>query len=184
MGRTLLAVIARPRGRRADLTAIDRLRRRFDPRYGTVPAHVTLVFPNAADPAAGQRRMLAAGGSGIAATFGRPETIRTGRRGWYVVLPLTAGAGAVARLHHALSRPPFADNRHGPRPYRPHVTVAAGLDVTGARRARQLAHPLAGRRLHLTELELVAWDGRRLETLARRPLSRGGTPAAASRARP
>ncbi|WP_374449409.1 2'-5' RNA ligase family protein [Stella sp.] len=186
MAAALLAVIARPAGRPADLGAIDRLRRRFDPRHGRVPAHVTLVFPIAADARAARRHLAAVAVHGsIAIRLGRPEPIRTGRRGWYVVLPVAAaGAAAVARLHHALARGPFAGNRRGSGPYRAHLTVAAGLDAPTARRVRRRARRLAHRRLALRELELVAWDGSRLTVVGRRDLSRGGTPAAASRARP
>ncbi len=180
-----IAVIAEPLGTPAALAAIDRLRRRFDPRHGVVPAHVTLVFPVAADPDAAARALAAVAASGaVAGRLGRAETIRTGRRSWYVVLPVTTGAGRVARLHHRLSQGPFAGNRRGTAPYRPHLTVAAALDAAQARRARRLALPLAGIRLMLPDLALVAWDGRRLEERARRRLGPGAAAERVATTRP
>ncbi|BBK35803.1 hypothetical protein STAQ_08810 [Allostella sp. ATCC 35155] len=170
-----LAVLARPHGRADALRAIDRVRRRFDPRHGAVPAHVTLVFPTAAPRADARRHVLGAVlGGAVRCRLGAAELLRTGPRGWYVLLPVDQGAAAVARLHHALSRPPLAGNRLGTAPFRPHLTVAAGLDLASARRVRRLARPSRGAVLTLTEIELVAWDGRRLRHLAQRALGRGG----------
>lgn len=180
-----LAVLARPHGRADALRAIDRLRRRFDPRHGAVPAHVTLIFPTAAARAdAGRRLLRAALGGAVRCRLGAPELLCTGPRGWYVLLPVAQGAAAVARLHHVLSRPPFDSNRLGTAPFRPHMTIGAGLDRETAHRARRSARPLRGAVLRLAEIELVAWDGRRLVTFARRALSRDGRPAGASRATP
>jgi len=180
-----LAVLVRPHGCAGALRTIERLRRRFDPRHGVVPAHITLVFPTAAPRVdAGQRLLGAALGGAVRGRLGAAALLRTGPRGWYVLLPVAQGAAAVARLHHALSHPPFAGNRLGTAPFRPHITIAAGLDRETAHRARRWAQPLRGAVLSLTAIELVAWDGRRLVAVARRALSRDGRPAAASRATP
>ncbi|BBK40784.1 hypothetical protein STVA_08040 [Allostella vacuolata] len=171
----MLAVIALPALAAGDRRRIDRLRRRFDPRHAAVPAHVTLAFPKAAvDRAAARQRVAraAAATPGIVrGRLGRAETIRTpGPRGWFVVLPVTAGAPALARLHHRLSRPPLDGNRRGAGPYRPHLTVAARLDRAAAGRVRRMAQGWPAIPLSVGAIRLAAWDGRTLETVDGRRL--------------
>jgi hypothetical protein len=138
-----------------------------------VPAHVTLVFPTAAAEDAARARLAAAVPLVPGTIHGRlagAETIRTpGPRGWHVVRRIAAGAPSLARLHARLSQPPFHGNRRGPGPYRPHLTVAAGLTAAAALRVRRLARgPALPFRVGC--VSLVRWDGVRLETLARRRL--------------
>src|SRR5690606_19205934 len=100
-----------------DRVGIDRLRRRFDPRHGAVPAHVTLVFPTRAAEAPARARLAAAlrlVPGAIRGTLAHAQTIRTpGPRGWYVVRRVGAGGPALARLHAGLSQGPFRGNRRG-----------------------------------------------------------------------
>ncbi len=171
MTSAVLAVIAEPDLAPPDRARIDRLRRRFDPRYRTLPTHLTLVFPQAGLSVADARRMLRSVlGRAPGTVQGRlagAETIRTpGPHGWFVVLPVASGAAALARLHARLSQGPFHGNRRGPTPYRPHVTVAAGLTAAAAQRARRLAAG-PGMPFRIRSAALVRWDGARLETLAR-----------------
>ena len=168
---SFLAVIAEPDMRRPDRTWIDRLRRRFDPRHGAVPAHVTLVFPTIAAEAPARARLVAAlrlVPGAIRGALAEAETIRTpGPRGWYVVRRVGTGGPALARLHARLSQGPFRGHRRGIGPYRPHLTVAAGLTARAALRVQRLADgpPVP---FHIRAASLVRWDGIRLTTLARR----------------
>ena len=173
-----LAVIADPEMAPAARTRVDRLRRRFDPRHRAVPPHLTLVFPKGGADRDEARRHLEATlrrvPGAIRARLSVAETIRTpGPRGWYVVLRVGSGGPALARLHARLSQGPFHGNRRGPAPYRPHLTVAAGLTAGAAWRVRRLASgPALPIRVH--SAALVAWDGTRLETLLQCSFGAGG----------
>ncbi|MGE0717909.1 MAG: 2'-5' RNA ligase family protein [Alphaproteobacteria bacterium] len=165
----MLAVIAVPALGRGDAARIAAIRRRHDPRFGALPPHVTLAFPKAVEAPAAAGALVdavAASGAAVAATLRGADVHRLpGRAGWLVMLAVGAGAGAVGRLHHRLDRGPLAGNRRGRLPYRPHLTVAAGLTAPAAARLAARVRRWVPIRCRLTALQLVAWDGRRLETV-------------------
>ncbi|MCC7274543.1 MAG: 2'-5' RNA ligase family protein [Alphaproteobacteria bacterium] len=165
-----LAVIAEPLLSQAHARRIAAVRRRCDPRFATVPPHVTLVFPIAvADPAAARATVAGIAGcaGAVTARFAGATRLRTaGPRGWLVMLRVDGGAGALARLHHRLAIGPFRGNRRGTAPYRPHLTAAAGLTAPVATRLARRLGRWPAMPCRFAALGLVSWDGRRLERLA------------------
>jgi 2'-5' RNA ligase len=113
------AVVIFPQGQ---LAAVEGFRRRWDPLGGSIPAHITLVFP-----VARPRREQALARELAALLDGFPlfDLSLSEVRVWeqeYLFLVAGRGGEQIARLHDALYDGPF---RHARRPalFVPHMTI-------------------------------------------------------------
>jgi 2'-5' RNA ligase len=158
------AVVIFPRGH---LAGVEEFRGRWDPLEGSVPAHVTLVFPvirpRREQDLAGELAVLLDG-------FPAFDLSRSEVRVWeqeYLFLVAGRGGEQVARLHDALYDGPF---RHARRPARfvPHMTVGRCPDsaklAAGAAEAVRLGIR-ADVRAAAVSVYRISQDGRRSRTL-------------------
>lgn len=125
-------------------SAVDRLREVYDPLWGKVPAHVTLVFPFEL-PVAGDA--IATHLNAVCTTFPAWEiTFDCGRIGGdrYAYLPVLSGAAALRdmyeRLHTGVLRKALEQQRFK-APFRPHLTVGR---IKSEEEAGQMARAMAG----------------------------------------
>ncbi|MGH3404838.1 MAG: 2'-5' RNA ligase family protein [Streptosporangiaceae bacterium] len=119
------AVVIFPQG---ELAGVEEFRRRWDPLGGSIPAHITLVFP-----VTRPRREQALARELAAILGGFPVFALTLSevRVWeqeYLFLVAGRGGEQVARLHDALYDGPF---RHARRPalFVPHMTIGRCPDL-------------------------------------------------------
>lgn len=153
----------------ADAQHIDAIRRVHDPQHDLVPPHFTLVFG-----ATGARPSEAIAHVAAVAAGTRPIAYRLDRvlaDDDYLFLMPSEGDGALRVLHRALYVGPFAADLRTDIAFAPHVTV--GVLKTPAQ-ATELVEILGRRPLDiagdLRRLELVAFDGARLEAVGVFPL--------------
>jgi 2'-5' RNA ligase len=158
------AVVIFPQGQLAD---VEEFRRRWDPLGGSIPAHITLVFP-----VTRPRREQDLAGELAALLEGFPlfDLSLSEVRVWeqeYLFLVAGRGGEQIARLHDALYDGPFCHARR-PALFVPHMTIgrcpdsaelAAGADeaVRLGVRADVLATTVSVYR--------ISQDGRRSRTL-------------------
>jgi 2'-5' RNA ligase len=105
---------------------IDDLRRRFDPLYGIVPAHVTLVFPFDLpmdnESVINHLDAVFASHPPIEVTFGSCQVQQQG----YACLPVETGAGKLEQLYERANAGLLAPARLQQRfsgPFLPHLTI-------------------------------------------------------------
>ena len=154
----------------SDAAHIEAIRRAHDPQVDLVPPHFTLVFGarNAdAEAAKAHVAAIAATTAPIAWRLDRVVAVDD-----YLFLMPDEGEAALRALHRALYTGPFAGDLRSDIAFAPHVTI--GVLPTSAD-ARRLADILARRPVdivgHLQRLELVAFDGGRVEAVGSYPLS-------------
>ncbi len=158
----------------------DRVRRSFDPNFGLIGPHVTVLPPR---PLPLTRRQVLQAVEAVA--LGTPPfRLTLGKvRTFLPVMPvvfagLRAGAGKLEILHRRLSREPL----RGPEafPYVPHVTLAQGPGDDHLRRAaalsRKIFAPRASRRAWLAESLVVVERLSRRRWILLDPLPLGGGP--------
>jgi 2'-5' RNA ligase len=123
--------------------AVVALRRQFDPLFGSLAAHVTLVFPFVGDlgPEA-LRRHVEQATRGVS-----PITVRlagvTGANGLNLFLNVKRGNDALIDLHDRLYRGPLEKYLSYEFSYTPHVTVGRFTDESAFRAALEVASAAA-----------------------------------------
>ncbi len=132
------AIVVFPEGEA--LTAVDGLRRRFDPLAQLIPAHITLVFPFVDD--LGPSQLVA---HLRQAVEHRPpfdthfEGADIDVEGEYLLLPARAGREELTDLHERLYRGPLAIHRSRAHVYQPHITIGRIADEAARTSALALA---------------------------------------------
>lgn len=125
------------------LAGVEEFRRRWDPLSGSIPAHVTLVFPiSRPRPEHSLARELAA----ILEEFPPFALSLSEVRVWeqqFLFLFLVPGRGGeqITRLHDALYDGPFRHARR-PAPFVPHMTIGRCPDCVQAAAAAASAAQL------------------------------------------
>ncbi|HYF64951.1 MAG TPA: 2'-5' RNA ligase family protein [Herpetosiphonaceae bacterium] len=134
-----LCVVAYPELAPADRDWIEGLRRRHDPNYRLVDAHLTLVFPFAGlepEALAGHVGAVAAAGAPFAIALRCALIVRDALSELtHLFLVPDAGFSRVVLLHDALYRGVLASRLRLDVPYIPHITVGAFADPQAAREA-------------------------------------------------
>jgi len=143
------------------ITAIEALRRRYDPLAAVLGAHVTVVFPfDDATAAAALRQHLeqsVAGLSPIDLTLGGVSI----EHGEYLFLNVDAGADRIAALHRTLYGGLLAPHWSLEHSYRPHITLgriadAGRLDAAASEARATLPARSSAR---IAELSVFRLDG-------------------------
>ena len=102
---------------------IESVRRRFDPQYGRIAPHITLVFPTSltvgSEQLFGHLRQVAANQEPFAM---RLHGLRRESTHW-LVLDVAEGAAQIRDLHDALYTGPLAASLRPDIPYLPHLTL-------------------------------------------------------------
>jgi 2'-5' RNA ligase len=102
---------------------IDAIRKRFDPQYGRIAPHITLVFPTSASLPSEQ---LSEHLRQVASTWVpfpiRLHGIRRESVHW-LVLDVPEGADQIRALHDELYTGPLAGSMRRDIPYTPHLTL-------------------------------------------------------------
>ena len=102
---------------------IESVRRRFDPQYGRIAPHITLVFPTsltvASEQLFGHLRQVAAHHEPFPI---RLHGLRRESTHW-LVLDVSEGAAQIRDLHDALYTGPLATSLRPDIPYLPHLTL-------------------------------------------------------------
>jgi hypothetical protein len=155
-----------------DARHIEAIRKANDPQHGLVPPHVTFVFAaHHAEPGVAAAHVAAVAAATAPIGFSLSRAVAADD---YVFLIPGEGEGgrAMRALHQALYAGPFAADFRADIAYQPHVTVGVlpTADEAAALAAILDRGPphIAGR---LGRLDLVAFDGERLETLGSFALS-------------
>jgi 2'-5' RNA ligase len=117
-GRAIVLFLPEP-----ELDAVTALRRQFDPLFGSLRAHVTLVFPFQSDLSAeALRRHVEQAVCDVS-----PITVRlagvSGANAHHLFLDLKRGNDALIELHDRLYRGPLEPYQSHEFSYLPHVTV-------------------------------------------------------------
>jgi 2'-5' RNA ligase len=159
----------------ADAQHVDAIRRAHDPQHGLTPPHFTLVFG-----AKGAGVAEATAHVAMVATTTAPIAFRLDRalaNDDYLFLMPAEGEAGLRALHRALHAGPFAGDLRTDMTFAPHVTV--GVLKTPAQ-AAELAEIMGRRPLNiagrLEHLDLVAFDGARVEAVGRFALSGSAPP--------
>ncbi|MGH3400999.1 MAG: 2'-5' RNA ligase family protein [Streptosporangiaceae bacterium] len=158
------AVVIFPQGQ---LAVVEEFRRRWDPLGGSIPAHVTLVFP-VSRPRREQdlARELAALLDGFPLFDLSLSEVQVWEQE-YLFLVAGRGGEQVARLHDALYDGPFRHARQ-PSPLVPHMPIGRCLDsaelAAGAAEAVRLG-VRAEVRAAAISVYRISHDGRRSQTL-------------------
>jgi 2'-5' RNA ligase len=119
------------------------LRRQFDPLFGSLAAHVTLVFPFQSDMLPEALRLhVEQAVRGVS-----PVTVRlagvTGANGQYLFVNVKRGNDALIELHDRLYRGPLEAYLSREFTYTPHVTVGRFTDDVAFRAALEVAFTAA-----------------------------------------
>ena len=124
---------------------VEALRKRHDPAWHLVPAHLTLVFPFATALTALQiethvRRVVATWPA-VPVTFRRPRL----HANEFIFLMASRGAASITALHDALYTRSLRTHLRSDIPYEPHITVARNPDFASLERAlEETEEALAG----------------------------------------
>lgn len=108
------------------LDVIEAVRAEFDPLFGLIPPHVTLVFPFEAKEGAVRAAMDKARGVILQFSCFELELRQVAWRGEYLMLLPERGGEVVRALHDALYADAFAPWYAPEFPYEPHVTLGRG----------------------------------------------------------
>jgi 2'-5' RNA ligase len=161
-------------------SAVEFVRRKFDPLALLVPAHVTLVFPVTLEMDGSALRdhvvRAVASASPISLTLHGVTIEDDG----YLFLNLTAGADRFIELHESLYQGPLSLHRSLTQPYRPHVTIGriARSDELAAAAAvarTELAHPIAATVNEITVVRLDEASRTQVEFVAPLRMKPNGT---------
>ena len=125
-----MAVVVFPR---ADLSAVEAFRARFDPHASLIPAHITLVFPFAPPAALALNEHLAVAARECSPIRAHLEPAPDSE-GDYLMMWASDGAQEITRLHLRLYSGPLAPYLSQSHVFRPHLTLGRISDP-GARAA-------------------------------------------------
>ncbi len=169
-------VIARPVLAPQDRRRIEALRARHDPQHALIGPHVTLVFPVSGLPAAeidSHVSEVAETSSAIRFHINAAAALhdRLTPNSYVFLLPET-GAAELTLLHDRLYDGPLRRHLRWDIPFTPHMTVGRFEEPMAA---DDLATELNAKRLsfsgRIEALDLIAYDGLRVDYLARFPLA-------------
>lgn len=102
---------------------IDALRRRFDPLFDIIPAHITLVFPFESDLAPDELRAHIKGAVRGVGPFPIRLAGITGVDGRFLFLNVVRGHAALIELHDRLYTGPLLPHLTLAFTFAPHVTI-------------------------------------------------------------
>lgn len=127
------------------IEVVEDLRSRYDPQFGLIPAHITLVFPFSDDALAAQLNAIAREAmDGMGPIEMELENVAAADDG-YIFLRVGLGKDALVGLHDSLYRGRLSQYLSKAHAYLPHVTIGRLSDVRACRaavaHARQLLRP-------------------------------------------
>ncbi len=113
-----------------DVEAIKQIRERYDPSFGKISLHITLVFPFRSEiPTQELRSHVETGLKGCSQFSLRMQGI-TGHEGNHLFLNVIHGNDAIIDLHRRLYSGLFARYRNRGYTFFPHLTVGRFYDET------------------------------------------------------
>jgi 2'-5' RNA ligase len=127
------------------IEAIEDLRSRYDPQFGLIPAHVTLVFPFSDNSLAAQlNEIVREAIDGMGPIEMELENVTEADDG-YIFLGIGLGRDTFVELHDSLYRGRLSRYLSKTHIYLPHVTIGRLADVQARQaavaHARQLIRP-------------------------------------------